>query len=312
MEMTKIQTPLRAGAQIAAKDAGLSARAMLVTLESRMWTARRLDKKATRKVNDDAGASSDASRVNKTLVARDSLAGVQSAMSAIRDYHYSRTLPWLNDGTRILPVETFREYGERMRELRDTFNAEVSNFIADYPSLREEARIFLGDLFNAEDYPTSATIRAKFGVELRFMPMPDAADWRVSVSESEMAALVREVERDTEKTIALAVEDCARRLTETVGSLAKRLRDRNKAETEGGRLTPIRDALVENVREVADLLPALNITGDARIAKAAQEVKALVSGLDAETIRESRAVREEVADKAERVLADMAASMGGF
>jgi len=78
--------------------------AMLCYLRVAVWSARKLDKKQTAKVTEDAGATTDAARVSKHLLANaDSLLkDVQRKASELRDYLDSNTLPWNDAGQRIL------------------------------------------------------------------------------------------------------------------------------------------------------------------------------------------------------------------
>src|SRR3546814_5363729 len=68
------------------------------------WSARRIDRKATEEINEKNNAANDAGRYNKLLVDSKALAGIQSAISAARAFHYSRTLPWQDDGARLLQI----------------------------------------------------------------------------------------------------------------------------------------------------------------------------------------------------------------
>ena len=82
----------------------LSTRAMLSGLTIRQWTARKLDKRVTAEVAATHGTDSHVGRYNKSLVAKESLAAIVAAANAARALHYARTLPWLDDGARILPA----------------------------------------------------------------------------------------------------------------------------------------------------------------------------------------------------------------
>src|SRR3546814_6721692 len=72
----------------------LSQKAMLSHVRLSAWSARRIDRKATEEINEKNNAANDAGRYNKLLVDSKALAGIQSAISAARAFHYSRTLPW--------------------------------------------------------------------------------------------------------------------------------------------------------------------------------------------------------------------------
>ncbi len=83
---------------------------MLCGLRISGWSARKLDRKVTDETNHAHGAASDAGRYNKALLAKDALAAVVTAANAARTFHYARTLPWLDDGARILPAAAYADF----------------------------------------------------------------------------------------------------------------------------------------------------------------------------------------------------------
>lgn len=64
----------------------LTERAMVMNLSISVWQGYRLDKEASRKVVEEAGAHKDAARVNKHLVPKEALAPVITALGNIRTH----------------------------------------------------------------------------------------------------------------------------------------------------------------------------------------------------------------------------------
>ena len=131
----------------------ISDRAMLARLSIRQWTARKLDKRITREVNRQYGAAANAGNYNKMLVDSPLLAAVEKVRGQAREFHLQNTLPWLDNGARILPAKHFLEYSNVMRGLRERFEAAAAEFSANYSQFVDDARRSLGDLFDPEDYP---------------------------------------------------------------------------------------------------------------------------------------------------------------
>ena len=136
----------------------ISKKAMLARLSISTWSARRLDKTATEKIKNDFQTSNDAGRYNKSLIATNALKKVQSAAGDARTFHYQQTLPWNDDGARILPAANFFAYSEGMRKHKAAFQAAVSEFLTEYPALVEDAKIRLNSLFVQSDYPSTENI----------------------------------------------------------------------------------------------------------------------------------------------------------
>lgn len=275
-------------AEIPAGD--LSSRAMLADLSIAMWGARKGDKVASADVNARANAR-DAARVSKFLVSPEAIAPVKRAAASARAIHYESTLPWATDGSRILPVAMHESYSERMREAREAFESAASAFVAEYESHVAAARDLLGDLFNESDYPAPHKVADRFRFTSRVFPVPDNRDWRVDVS-AETAARIREdLESSLRDVTAAAVRDCYERVADVVGRMAERLAEYRPAGPDGKAQGVFRDSLVENVRELAAVLPSLNIMGDPGLDAMADRLADL-SRVDAADLRTDPVARE--------------------
>ena len=73
----------------------------------------------------------------------------------------------------------------------------------------------------------------------------------------------------------------------------------------GTRLHPFRDSLIENVRSLLEIMPRLNLTGDAEIERVRQELATKVACHEPEALREDRTLRAEVVDAAAGILSQM-------
>src|SRR5574343_976798 len=164
----------------------LSEKALLVRLSISQWTARKHDKRVTAEVARNHNTAADVGRYNKRLVGDRAIKAVAKVANAARTDHYYHTLPWLDDGARILPSKNYIKYCEVMRSHKAEFDAVADQFSADYPQLREQAERDLNGLFDINDYPPTWEIRNKFGFELGFLPLPETTDFRVILQAEEM------------------------------------------------------------------------------------------------------------------------------
>jgi len=293
-----------------ARPVDLSSRAMLVNVSIRQWTARKLDKRVTADVNASHGAGADAGRYNKSLIARDALAEIKTIVSAARADHVKLTLPWLQDGTRILPSAGFQTYSDTMRTHRESFEQAVSEFVAAYPQYVDEARAYLNGMFDESEYPSPDEIAGRFGWSLRVFPMPDAADFRVDLADDTVDAMRQEIADTMSDAVADAMSDAFDRLHKAVRHMADKLREFTPKQGDSRASGVFRDSLVENVRELVAILPGLNLTGDARLSEAIAKTEAKLTTYDAKELRENDAARDEVAQAADAIADDLAAFMG--
>ena len=87
---------------------------MIVNLTISAWSGHKLDKAKTATVTSEANADSDAARVNKHLVSKDALAGITRASNALRQYFYRATLPWGDNGDRLLSAVGFLDFTQEI------------------------------------------------------------------------------------------------------------------------------------------------------------------------------------------------------
>jgi hypothetical protein len=156
----------------------------LVELNISVWTANKLDRGQTDKVNNDNAAARNAAKVHKYLMTgsseRDDIA---KYAAGLRSYHLWQTLPWADKGPRLLPISKVFEYKKELQHRIDQYHALVDVFVRKYPTLMENAKQMstgLGALFNPNDYPSEQEIRSKFGARLVISPLPDAGDFRAA------------------------------------------------------------------------------------------------------------------------------------
>lgn len=285
----------------------LTEKAMLVSINISQWSGRKLDREITDEVNRTHAAAADAGRYNKALVSPHALAEITSIANRARKLHYARSLPWLDDGTRIMSAAGYLEFAKELRDIRAEFDGAVSKFVSGYGDYVDDARRRLNGMFKESDYPAPEHIAGRFRFERRIWPLPVAADFRVEVGDSEQAAIRAEIEAQTQAAITGAMRDAFRRIAETVGAMAAKLAEFKPASGKGDKAQGIfRDSLVENVRELVAVLPSLNITGDAKLAELTERMRDLCQA-DADVLREHADVRKDVADKAAAIAADVSA-----
>jgi hypothetical protein len=283
----------------------LSNRAMLSTLSISVWTARKLDRKVTNEVNADHGATQDAGRYNKLLLNKAALADITRIANEARGLHYHFTLPWIDAGPRIIAAPLFMDYRAKLRKLENEFFAVLSRFVASYPDFIAARQVELNGLFNPADYPAPSRIAEYFAFTVNVLPLPDVQDFRIDLPADIEQDLRRDIEKSLVDASQLALKEAAERIREVVGHLADKLTAYKPASDTSKAEGIFRDSLIENAKELAAILPGLNIAQDGRIDTAAQRLVAALAGLDAGQLRDDAAARRHVATEARAILADV-------
>ena len=105
--------------------------------------------------------------------------------------------------------------------------------------------------------------------------------------------------------VAHANRDLFQRVQAVTSRLVERLSAFEVDPVAGTRVHPFRDSLIENVRALLEIMPRLNITGDARIEQVRQDLAEKVARHEPEALREDHILRAEVVDAASGILARM-------
>lgn len=275
----------------------LEQRAMLVQLTISAWSAGKYDRRVTQEVAEAHNTDSRSGHYYKRLLGREALSKINRVYDNAYNEHIFLTLPWQNNGARILSSANYLVYMEKMRAFESAFYEAVNEFLANYDDYVEVARERLNGLFNESDYPSSTELRAKFGFSVLVSPLPTAGDFRVALSDEEAALVRRQIESTANENVQRAMDEVINRLTSTVGHLAERLRAYN-----GSREGAFRDSAVENLRELVSVLPSLNITNDTRLDEVIRQVHSEVCLHDASTLRSDEVARTTTADAADAIL----------
>lgn len=284
--------------------------AMLARLSISLWSARKFDRQASDDVTTRNNAKIDAARVNKALIDAPALKEVQKSAGLARRIHMANSLPWIDDGSRILPSANFFEYSRQMKEARQDFEAAVDKFLGEYPSLVLDAAARLGDLYRPEEFPHENDVARRFSFGFHYLPLPDSRDWRVNMAEADSERIREEIEKTMQDATADAMRDLYERTAEAVGAMADKLAAYQPAIAGENAKNVFRDSLVTNVRKVADLLPRLNVTNDERLAAVAQDIEAKLIGIDAAQLRANDDDRRDVQEAAADIMQRLSAYTG--
>jgi hypothetical protein len=279
----------------------LSEKAMLVRLSIGQWTARKKDKQATDTVIQEYQAGAESGYFSKALIAKEALETVSKLVNEVRTYHYAQTLPWTDEGLRILTAANFMEYSSKLREFRAGFEAAVDAFIDNFPGLVQQARLNLGGLFNPADYPENGGLAEKFKFSVDIVPMPEEGDFRVKLNDEDIAQIRADIGAKAKTAADEAMRDLWKRLHKAVKHAADTLRDPDNK---------FKNSLVGNLIELVDLLPRLNLTGDANLEQLRQEVRDSLCQYEPEELRKDPTARKDAAQSADDILAAMAGFVG--
>ena len=252
------------------------------------WVARTADKKATKTV-ENKYHTSQVGLFHKEIVGRQHLKDIDDALLNLRKFHNTNTLPWGENGDRILPVTNFDNYKNEMEKLMNVYNDNVQKFIVIYPTLKEQAKTILNGLYNEDDYPED--ISSKFGVRIKYFPIPNPKDFRINLSDEDMEAISGNLQSTLSARLEDAVDDVWVRIKNVLERMIERLKDPDNS---------FKESLVTNVSDLVRLIPFLNFDNDPKLESVCNEMKALLQ--DPNILRNNQKIRKITCKKANGIL----------
>lgn len=275
----------------------IASSAMLVEVSMSTWTARKLDKAVTDEVNVRKQASRHAARVNKNLLAdTPQLDNIRKLTAEIRTWIHANTLPWSDQGPRLVPTAAYFEFKRELDAYEVEFNRQVSAFITAYPTLIAAQAFKLGTMFDRSEFPSASSIQDRFKFRVTFSPVPDAGDFRVDVGREAEEALKEEYESAYESRLNAAMDDIRTRLRSSLEHVSNRL-----GYDGDGKKRVFRDSLIDNLQEVLRSANLMNLVDDNELSTARDEAERLINSVTPQELREE-GVRDDVKARVDDLL----------
>lgn len=293
--------------------------AVLISYSVSVLSNSRQDPAITKGVKELHKLTGKSGKWIKYKLPEEALEQVRKAATRGRSNHYALTLPW-EEGQRLLPLSARGAYDAQIEKDRTFFNACVEDFITNYPDWVDVAKEMHNGTFAPSDYPGleaypgtkpsgvsaedwtaqvaamklsegyAVRLREEFSLTVTPSPIPQASHFNATMRGMYGDAL----EQANQSRIDAAVKAVWDRLLEPVAHMVERLSDPGKV---------YRDSLVDNVREILQLLPQLNITGDAKLVAAAEQIRTKLAALNPDALRQSTVLRAQVTGAAKSILA---------
>lgn len=280
--------------------------ALLASLTISLWSAERSDRGLMTKLKEEEGAVGDAGRVIKNLFCGvdEHLRKVQAAYKQARYAHYDLTLPWITNprastqgGPRLLPTALFEKYLTTMSEIRTKANQSLDEFVADYQGHVARAMANLGGMAKASDYPSAEEVRGLFRLSFDFEPIPSGASFQ-GLAPAMTAKLASLLEQKQQRAAEAAQKAMWDQVKERVGHLMERLADPD---------TRFKAATIEDARSLLTLLPGWNVTDCDEVHEVVEDIRCMLTGVDADILRKNTEVRAGVATQAKAIVDKLAA-----
>ena len=253
--------------------------AMLAQLRIESWRSTIKDARISIEVAERAGADQESGNYLKRLLPRHAMSDINRIASEAKKVFYLYTMPWDDRSWRLLPVKHYEDFNNKIDELSEKRLKAKNVFLENYETYKKEAKEMLGNLYCEEDYIPADEIADKITLSKRVFPIPDSDHFIVDLAENKHAEIKQQIEEEINLKIKNTVTSLYERIKKNLDLAVKRL------NTEDEYPVLFRSSLLTNLRDVADWVQELNITGDTGLQVLCEDIKEIVRDIDPDGLR---------------------------
>lgn len=226
-----------------------------------------------------------------------SFKAVTAVRSQIVSLWKGMSLPYPDAGIRLIRQDDIEGFNGRMLELCGQLDEAVGRLDEHYAELKDAARIRLGQLFNAGDYPLS--LRGLFQVTWDF-PSVEPPNYLRQLNPELYEQECQRVQARFDEAVQLAEQAFLEELAKLTSHLTDRL-----AGTDDGKPKVFRDSAITNLNEFFDRFRQLNVRSNAQLDELVGQCQQIVGGVAPQSLRNNQVLRQSVAQELSGVQAAM-------
>jgi hypothetical protein len=253
-----------------------------------LGTRRKLSDAQTTQAANSFDAAADLVSASKKLI--DTSHPAYKAATAIKSqamsYWRGMTLPYPQDGVRLIRQADVDSFEVKMREFKDQLAAAAANLQLEYETIKIAAREKLGQLYNPADYPP--TLEGMFTISWEYPPVEPPRyliNFNPELYEQEQSR----VQQRFENAVAMAEEAFAEQLSDMVSHLIERL-----ADNPDGTQKVFRATAVDNFKEFYENFRKMNVRSNPQLESLIAQASNLVGGVSAQELRTDRSLRQNL------------------
>ena len=283
----------------------LASSSVLVSVDVNVWSATKQDKGISNEVTNSKNADSSAGRFVKNLLADDlHHKRLVNYRQTIYNWIKRSTYRW-NNSQDLLPTPDLEKFKSEYDAHELEFNRLLESFLVRYVSIVSDMAFKQGDMFDRNDYPDVEEVRRKFGIRLFVAEVP-SHDFRCTISQTIADDLKEQYDSQVSGIITGIMEQQVERLTDVLESISHccgsvETVDETTGETKSKK-RKIYDTTIEKARDLCKTYKDFNVSGNKELQEASLKLEKALSGVSAEIIRDSEAVRAKVQSDVDDIL----------
>lgn len=247
-----------------------------------------------RKVNNseiEIDADKSLIHVSKEILSCDEYKAVGKLDGVLTKTLREKCLPankFFRRGFHLVSPEMLQEIDEEVIRFKYSRQLLIDEFMGVYPQKVEQDKMRLRGTFDPDDYPVTEKVRQAFYLKTRYLALGTPDNLRganaeiFARQEQENSQFWAEAREEIRSTLRVA-------LSEFVNHLLDKLTGAN-----GEKVKIFRDSAVTKMIGFLDAFEKRNLTDDGEMLSIVQKARALMAGVDPQTLRENGTVREIV------------------
>lgn len=230
---------------------------------------------------------------------------VTAILTRSREYWQSATIPYPEDGIRLLPRGRLSAFTAKIETLRDELDAAVQILWECFEEIKTTAEQKLGSLYNPADYPRD--IRGLFRIDWD-MPSLTPPDWAKTTNPRLYEELSKKVAARFDSAVQLAEEAFTAELVEMIDKLQGKL-----SGLDDGTEKRLKESTLDNLTDFFSRFRSLNLHSSKELDELVEKAEGILKGrdliggksLNRDDLRNSQAIRSDVRTKLSAVSAQL-------
>ena len=284
----------------------LATSGVLVSVDVNVWSATKQDRAISNEVTTSKHADRNAGKYTKNLLAdHPRHKAVVNYRQTIYNWVKRRTYRW-NNAQDYLPSIDLEKFKREYNEHQTAFSGLMTAFIADYDAIVSDMAFKQGDMFCREDYPTRESLVSKFGLRLFVSEVP-MSDFRCTIADDIAEDLFASYSQQAEEIVSHVMMEQQSRFVEVMKSISYCCGvDETGVDDNTGEMKTkkrkIYDTTIIKAKEMCESFKGFNVSDSADLEEARAMLEKALSGIDAEAIRDSEAIRSAVKEDVDSIL----------
>lgn len=284
----------------------LNEKALIVQLKTGRPRLSRRDKQAEDLIRDTYGDDSYTAYSKLFKSPHNPVSQLMQEINAVYSYHTKHTFPSTEKGSRILGVHSLDDYKAAIRDMIESVNRRKAALLPNYDSCVQQdinertahaQATGKATTVSVNEYPTMDEFDARTFLQLRVLPLPDAAHFLFDADQSDIDSISNYI-ADIESAVRV---DTVKRLFDPV----KHLIEKVSQPLEKGR--KFHDSTYTNAIDAVQAFKEMNISDDPQLSAMVTELDTELKRYNIEWLKQSPVMRDQARTNLDAIANKMAA-----